>query len=294
MPPEEPIVETPESAPTINPSPAVAAPAAPSPGPVAVATEPAPAAPVVAEKPAEKVPHPAERPTALELAGRKKDEPKAEAKPADKAAEAKPADKPEGDKPAEAKPEAEPAKAEAEPDFATLEYNYKFPDNIKADKAAVDEWTSFARDFKIPPESAQKAVDMFNRAATDFATAYDKQQTERQFQVWNDMRSEWTKQRLADPILGGNNAPIVEKAAARMRDEYVSDAPVGSERFKREHAQFDEMLRVTGAGDHPALWRFLRNMAVKLDEPRAPAPGGKPTPYNGRKSGASSLYREKQ
>lgn len=211
-----------------------------------------------------------------------------------KAPDAKPAET-ATEKPVEAKAEPkvdekapETAEKPAEPVVeAPVSYEFKFADNVAPQAEKVAAFTEFAREMKMTPEQAQKAVDYFNDAATSFVQQQEKAQTD----AWNDTRREWRNQIMADAEFGGAGFQTSSRAVARMRDELASSAPVGSPRYQREMAEFDNFCRYTGGGDHPALWRLLHNAAAKLDEPKMAPPNPKPVPGNGQRP-SNSLYKQ--
>ena len=80
------------------------------------------------------------------------------------------------------------------------------------------------------------------------------------------------------------------RAIARMRDMSVSDATPGSKQYEKDHAEYNDFLRVTGAGDHPSYLKQLHRFARYLDEPKLPPPNPKPVPGNGQRP-SNSLYK---
>ena len=65
---------------------------------------------------------------------------------------------------------------------------------------------------------------------------------------------------LADDEIGGPGHQTAMAAIARVRDYGVPE---------KDRQSFDQMLRVTGAGDHPAFLRMMHNLARWVDEPQA-------------------------
>ena len=226
----------------------------------------------------------------------KKDEKKAEAK-----GEEKPGDKPKEEaKPAEAKPEdkkadeakaAEPAKDTAKPEPVT--YEYKLPDTLKMDDALKAEvHTAFDTFRADPAKGAQALIDLHAKTMTDYATNYAAETLKNQFKVFNDTCRNWEKQVLADPELGGAGHETAMGAVARARDLTISSAKPGTPRYVAERKEFDDFLRTTGAGSHPAFMRMLHNAARYIDEPQAsnqPLSEIKPPKGNGRSPG-SRMY----
>lgn len=257
------------------PEPAAAAPA-PEPAPAPVEPAAAPAEPAVAD-PAAKAPEPekpalaADEPTLLELAGEKPPEPKPE--------DAKPGDPPkDGEKAPEAAPPLEP-----------IAYDLKVPENVTLQPEKLGEFTTFLREKAIAPEIGQ---DLLNRH-TEAMVAYDGKLRSDQQRAFMDYRADQRTKIMADPELGGAGHNTAKMAVAEMRDMFVSSAPRGSERYNAEMKEFNEFLTYTGAGDHPALWRMLNNVARRFKEP-APLPSDfRPPPdigINPKKGRAGSMY----
>jgi hypothetical protein len=221
----------------------------------------------------------------------KADAPKVDAKDADKDAgkpdgdkkDAK-SDKPaaDGDKPdakdvkPEAKDGAEPAKDAAAAEPAKLEpvaYEYTVPETLALDEATKTELHGALDGFRQDPaKGAQGLVDLANKS---IQAAVDRVRTD-QHKAFNDTRSSWQKDVLADEEIGGAGHQTSMRAIARMRDLFVPE---------KERAAFDQFLRVTGAGDHPQFLKLLHQAARYIDEPSLPPAGAKPPPNNGKAPG---------
>ena len=223
-------------------------------------------------------------PTLLEQAieGKDKpaDKPASEAKPA----EAKPADKP-GDKPAaEAKPAEATAPQPAEP--VKVDYfagDLKIPETIKisdAQRGEVANALDMIRSGKTV-EGMQALVGLHEKAMTDFA----KQTVDDQWSAFRKTNEDWRTSVMSDPILGGAGHQTAMAAVARMRDRFVSNSRPGTPEYQRDMKGFDDFLRVTGAGNHPAFLHFVHNVAHDFDEPRMPPADIRPTKDNGRAPG---------
>jgi hypothetical protein len=271
-------------------------PPAAGPGPAAVVVEPAAAAAPVIEPAAPAAPAPepkielvTERPSLLETLGKEpaKAEP-AKAEPAKPDAKADAKAKPESDKPAAegdkekpaadkpavepvkeaAKPEGEPKAADAKPEpLPPIEYAYKLPETLKVDDALKSE--------------IHTAFD------ETFATNLQNETLRNQHKTFNDTRTGWNKDWAADEEIGGAGYQTSLKAIARMRDQFVSSEAPGTPKYQADLKSFENFLRITGAGDHPAFGRFLHNIARVMDEPAPPPPNIKPPPYHGQKPGSN-------
>jgi hypothetical protein len=261
--------------------------------PVVVA---APEAPAVVEQPAVEAPAEpakpatvAETPSLLEEArgpdgksavveGEKAAE---EAKPAEGE---KPKEEKSADKPAEAadaaKAEADKPKEEAAPVVEPLpkvDYKFELPENVTLPDERKTEMFGLLDGFRADPSNLQPLID-FHVAEVNRQAAHLEQQ---QHDVFNDTRKTWRDEIKADPEMGGSGFQTTTGAVARMRDLLVSQHPVGSPEYDRQAKEANEFFRITGAGDHPVMWRIMHNAARWLDEAKplatdiAPAPTGR-------------------
>src|SRR5208337_1886954 len=171
-----------------------------------------------------------------------------------------------------AKPPAEAAPVVPAPVLEPITYAFEFPENLKADDPKIAEYTSILGEARIAPEVGQKILNMYGEAAQAYATHIANEQQ----RIFAETRRNWNKERLADPEFGGSGHETASGAIARMRDQFVPD---------KDAAAFNEMLRVTGAGDHPAFWRLLYRVANAFDEPSSSPPVGKPPADNGVRPG---------
>lgn len=299
-----------ESAATTNgaggaPEPVAASPAAaPAAAVPAVEAAPAPAAPEAAPAPA--VPAVPERePSLLEVfdaeqAAKAKpvepEKPAAEAKPdgekpaepAKPAAEAKPDEKPAEAKPAEAAP-AEPEKAAAPEPVA---YEYTLPETIKLDDTQRTELHTALDTFRADPaKGVQTLIDLHAKTMQDYANSLYGEQVK----AFNETRKGWRTQVMADEELGGAGHDTSMGAVARMRDLLLANGRTPAE-AERNRQEFDDFLKTTGAGDHPAFLRMLHAAARIFDEAPMPPPGPRPPPNLGAPKGRGlrAMYKTNQ
>ncbi len=215
---------------------AVAAPEALSPAP-AVAAEAAPVASAAREHP----------PSLFEI----KDAPVADAP----APDAKPitpeveAAKPAPDAPAlDAKPE--PAKVEpvaAEPP-APIAYEFKWPENTPQeaiDKSAVEKYTSILNEGRVPPEVAQRVLDLHVEQIGQLS----KRLSENQWDVFNRQTDAWRNRGLSDPEVGGSRFKTAQANAARFLEGMGLSVAQMKEVF--------DVMRTTGAGLNPEIFRLF-------------------------------------
>ena len=173
-------------------------------------------------------------------------------KPVEKKAEEKPADK------AAETPVAEAAKYEP----------FTLPEGVEPDTRRIEAFTEIAAKHNLDQATAQSLVDLHTSTMAQFRDALLQQQ----HTTFAETRKGWVDKIKADPTLGGSGHETAKMAAARMRDLLVPEA---------HRAEFAEFMRVTGAGDHPALFRLLHNAARLFDEPAAPSMPARPVPDRG-------------
>lgn len=264
--------ETPAAPAPVNDAPAAASAAPASSAPAAPEAQ-SPAAPA-AETPAAAAPAEGDAlklhtdtPTLLEEAKTDPEAPTPEG--------AKPA---EGEKPAEAlKPGEEGAKP-AEPAYTFQPY--ELPENFKAAEEPLKNFNNLLVEPNLSPqERGQKLIDMHIGEVTKLRD----QMIRDQHTKFNEMRQGWREQIRGDEELGGSGYQTTLKTVARMRDLFVS---------QQDMKEFNTFLRTTGAGDHPAFIRLMRNIGKRFDEPSPPPPAFKPPPDIGRKPGGREGRRE--
>jgi len=255
------------AAPIVVPAPAAAAvpePVAPPPQPVLVAPpEPAQPPPAPEQPPVpEPAPTPEPEPAAAEetIAPHTEEPGLLKATEEPKEEESKPAEEPvkPEEKPAE---EAKPEETQ-EPAPEPIKYEWKLPEGVSLQAEAFQEFEDFAQAQRLQPEVAQKLVDMHIAARQADLLA----ERQAQHDAFAEMRRNWRNEIMADEELGGAGFQTNQSAAIRMLQLFIPEA-------RRE--AFDQFLMTTGATDHPAMFRFLVDLARKFDEP-APVPD--PTP----------------
>ena len=267
---------------------------APAPVPAEVLIPAAAPAPVSAAPAPEAVPHPVDVPTLLDAFNKEAPAPEVAPAPAADAAPAPEAPKPvdaapapEAPKPGETpapevapKPEA-PKPVEAAP--AAIEWTeLKIPETVKLDDATRAQFTGAIEGILVPKEGesrvqhAQRLLELHAEKAAEFVKDYDEKATRNQTKVFNDTRSQWAKDVMADERIGGAGYQTAMGAIARMRDMSISDHKIGTAEYKKDAADFDQFLRVTGAGDHPQFLKMLHRFARYFDEPAMPPPNPQP------------------
>lgn len=156
------------------------------------------------------------------------------------------------------KAEGEGAKEEKATEEAV--YDFKVPDGIEIDAAMADEFKAIAKELKLPPEHAQKAVDLVVRREQARA-----EQFAAQVQSWAD-------EVKADPELG---KPENLAAARKFIDTFGDD-------------KIKSLLNNTGMGNHPDVVRLILKASKGMSEDRFVA--GKSNAEPSKRDPASVLY----
>ena len=185
--------------------------------------------------------------------------------------------KPVEGKPGEAKPDDAPKPTEAAPVALAP---YVLPEGVKLDNARIGTFNELLTKELPPQERGQALVDMHIKEMQAYA-AHTAQEQQR---IFSDTRAGWRKQAMSDGEMGGAGWETSMISVAKMRDMFVRESDRG---------EFNNFLRVTGAGDHPQFLKFLFNVARRFDEPAPshapyqPPPDIGKRPQGGRRS---SLY----
>ena len=186
-------------------------------------------------------------------------------------------------KPAETKTDAKAPKSlineESPTQGAPEKYeDFKAPEGFVLDQEVTGEFSALAKKGGLSQSYAQELVDFYvkqlqqmNNAPAEFYEA--KQQ-------------EWKDQINSDPEIGGSKWNGTRASIGRLFDS-LGDAKMTD--------AFREAMDYTGAGNHPAVVKFLARVAARLTE-GGPVRGGGPSqegmirPGEGRPSAAQAIY----
>lgn len=162
-----------------------------------------------------------------------------------------------GDKPAPAEPvlgadgkpiEAKPGDAPKPEDEAKppVEYtDFTVPEGMELEPEAVGKFKEFAATKNLSQEDAQGLLNMHTDALKEAAL--------RPYQAYKELQETWIKEITADPEIGGDNLPKVQRTIASAIDKYGDDA-------------FRDAMKLTGAGNNPAVVKFLAKVSSALTE----------------------------
>lgn len=117
-------------------------------------------------------------------------------------------------------------------------YEFKAPEGVQLDKAALDGFLPLAKEMGLTAEAAQKLVD------------YQAGLMQSQAQSYIDQQAKWQDDIKADPEFGG----------AKF-DESLRQAKAVVEHIGPE---FKDFLNASGMGNHPVIFRALAKLGPKF------------------------------
>jgi hypothetical protein len=163
----------------------------------------------------------------------------------------------EAGKTAEApKPEApaviETAPAEAPPAVAWTDFT--LPEGVKLDDTSVNTFKEVLGGELPPQERGQRLIDMHLQELQ----RRDQAASEHQIQVWNDTQAQWKDAVKSDPELGGNRFNTTIQTCISAVNRFGGN--------EQQRAELLQALDFTGAGNNPAIIRWVNNMASRLAE----------------------------
>jgi hypothetical protein len=172
-----------------------------------------------------------------------------------------------------------PAEAPAEPSEPEITYEFKLPEGVELGGEQLEEFTSLARELHVPPEQAQRLVDMHIAALQ----AHDAAQPQKWHDQFAETRNGWRNEIMSDPVYGGAGFKTNQQHAIAGLSALVTEAQkmldaAGHPLAEPFGSYLDQALLSTGLTDHRAFF-ILGLAADRLAEKlREPAPLPAPTP----------------
>lgn len=137
---------------------------------------------------------------------------------------------------------AQPSAAPAQPQpTAEPDYQFEMPEGIELDKSGVDEFTTIAKELKLPADAAKKLVDL------------EVKRVQAQQQAHSALVESWAEQVKADKDLGGEKLQENLAVARKAIDAF------GSPELK-------ELLNSTGLGNHPEVVKLAFKIGKAISE----------------------------
>lgn len=178
----------------------------------------------------------------------------------------KPGETPAAEPPKEG---AEPPKKEEAPAPTALTFDdLKEIEGLDAEDPHVKSFIDLQNDTSLSPK--ERAMKLLNLQKEVMTAVSEKGTT-----AFTELQNKWQQEVLADPEFAG------EKLAPAL-------AQIGGliDKFGTEETR--QAFDYTGAGNHPAIVRFLHKISAHFAEPKSPATGGREP--SGEKSRAEKLY----
>lgn len=137
---------------------------------------------------------------------------------------------------------AQPSAAPAQPQPATEpDYKFEMPEGVELDESGVAEFTTIAKELKLPADAAKKLV------------ALEVKRVQAQQQAHATLVESWAEQVKADKDLGGEKLQENLAVARKAIDEF------GSPELK-------ELLNSTGLGNHPEVVKLAFKIGKAISE----------------------------
>jgi hypothetical protein len=156
--------------------------------------------------------------------------------------------------------------------------DFTVPDGFELDKNVAAEFGTVAKGLNISQTGAQELVDLYVKHVQEANNA--------PYKAWSDVQERWRNEINDDPNIGGSKLSGVKVSIGKLFDS-LGDAKTAD--------AFKEAMDYTGAGNNPAVIRFLYSLAKRLTE-GGPVRGGGPStegqiaPGTGRPSAARAIY----
>ena len=123
----------------------------------------------------------------------------------------------------------------------------QFPEGFQADEKLVPDFLAITNKHSLSAEAVNELVALQARATKEASEAGSK--------LWSDTTEQWKKEVQDDPKIGGQALEGNLRNISKLLDAYGEDA-----------AKVREAFDVTGAGNHPAIVRFMVWAASQLNE----------------------------
>lgn len=136
--------------------------------------------------------------------------------------------------------------------------DFKMPEGVEVDKAALEKFTPLAKELNLSQDNAQKLVDFYAKA--------QQEMRQQHMTAWNDTIVGWQKAVNGDKEYGGAQLKENLAHAARFRDQFGTP-------------ELTKALNELKIGDHPEMVRlFVRAGKAMADDSfragRTPGNGG--------------------
>lgn len=129
---------------------------------------------------------------------------------------------------------------------AEVVYAFTAPEGIELDTKATEQFTTLAKDLKLPADKAQSLVDIAVGLETARREAHAVQV------------AKWADEVKGDKVIGGDKLPETLATAAKVYSLLPAE----------ESEQLKGMLNASGFGSHPSVVRLFHTIGKALSEDR--------------------------
>ena len=154
--------------------------------------------------------------------------------------------------------------------------DFQLPEGIVSDSEKMGAYKEVLGKHGVSQEAAQEFVNLHAESLQQYANHLQQEQ----HRVFAETRKGWQSVVISDPQIGGAGHETSMRAVARARDLLCVNPTDRSMDISIE--DFNNMVNLTGVGDHPIFLKLLHNAARRFDEPAVPAERGAPPPNNGK------------
>lgn len=144
-----------------------------------------------------------------------------------------------------------------------------FPEGVTVDEPVRDEFIGILNNVELSPQARAQAL-------VDLQAKVVEQTSEKASQYFTEIRTGWIKQ--VETELGADLNPSAANIA-KLIDAYGGT--------KEQVAEIRDTFALTGAGDNPAIFRLMNNLAKELVKEGRPL-GGQPA--GGARTAAEILF----
>lgn len=130
---------------------------------------------------------------------------------------------------------------------------FKLPEGVTINEPVMAEFQGVAKDMGLSQEGAQKLIDFHAKTLQDFAKATGEEQEK----AWKAVTDGWLEEAKNDKDFGGDKFNENVAVAKKALDAFD---PLG----QGKTSPLREMLDATGAGNNPALLKFLKAVGTAV------------------------------
>ena len=127
---------------------------------------------------------------------------------------------------------------------AEVTYEFKLPEGMQMDQARHDEFVAVAKELKLPPDQAQKLVDLAAKAEVARAEQHQA------------LVDDWARQSKEHKALGGDKLPESLATAKKVYDLLPA----------ARAEELRGLLNATGLEAHPVMFELFHAVGSKLSE----------------------------